>query len=327
MNEITSLMQAETANPPASGVDLELVMSRGRRRRRRRAIAVSAGASLTAMAVVAGLLVANNLFRGGPSSPVPGPPGGPPPGASSDADPEALLGVWAVSGTGERGEVRLRLGAREFEAVLTCGRLVGDWKANAAGQFVADVGEFQCDSGAPTGPAPGWLARAAGFRIEADGAVLLDASGSVLARLSPRPDSDVPAVVPDDAAAVAAFRAASAIPAPLPDGLTPATAQRLVGRWLPVKPRSDNPREAYLGINADGSWEGSDGCNGLGGRWIGGPDGLVMATMGVMTLIGCNNDQTAEAFPLARRAGFDGDVLVLVSAAGSEMARLRPAGR
>jgi heat shock protein HslJ len=325
MNEITSLMNAESANPPASGVDLELVMSRGRRRRRRRAVAVSAGASLTAMTVVATLLVAGNLFRGGPSS-RPGPPG-----TGSSTDPVALLGVWAVSGTDEPGEVRLRLGAREFHAVLACGGLLGSWKANGAGQFLAtvDATEGECDVayGKEPGAMPGWLGGAAGFRVDAAEAVLLDRQGKVLARLSPRPESDVPTVVPDDPEAVAAFRAASADPAPLPGGLTPATPQSLAGLWLPVDPGPERPRRPSLQIKADGTWEGSDGCNGMAGRWVGGPDGLVLATVGPMTLMACDNDPTPGMFAEAARAGFDGEALVLVSAAGTEMARFRPAPR
>jgi heat shock protein HslJ len=326
MNEITSLMHAESANPPASGVDLEVVMSRGRRRRRRRAVAVSAGASLTAMAVVATLLVAGNLFRGGSSArPAPDP------GAPSDTDPVALLGLWAVSGTDERGEVRLRLGAREFHAVLPCGGLFGEWKVNAAGQILMALAgtEGGCDQAYPesSGYLPGWLGGATSFRFEGGDAVLVDANGTVLARLSPREESDVAPVGPDDPAAIAAFRAASVDPAPLPGGLTPATSASLVGQWLPLVPKPGNPRPASLQINADGTWEGSDGCNGLGGRWAGGFAGLVMATAGIMTQIGCDNDLTPGMFAGATRAGLDGDVLVLVDGAGTEMARFRPAPR
>jgi heat shock protein HslJ len=322
MNEITALMHAESANPPAPRVDLDLVMSRGRRRRRRRAVAVSAGASVTAMAVVAALLVAGNLFRGGPTS-------RPGPGGPSDTDPVALLGLWAVSDTDERGVVRLRLGAREFHAVLGCGGFAGAWRTNAAGLFLADVAviEGRCTDiyGRERGAMPAWLGHATSFRVSGDEAFLLDANGAVLARLSPRSEADVAPVAPDDPAAVAAFRAASAMPAPLPAGLTPATSQTLVGQWLPLDPGPTRPQQPFLGVKADGTWEGSDGCNGLAGRWVGGPDGLVLATIGLSTLMACDNDPTPAMFAEASRTGFDGEVLVLVDAAGAEMARFRPA--
>jgi heat shock protein HslJ len=326
MNDITALMHAESANPPASGVDLAQVMSRGRRRRRRRAVATAAGASLTATAVVATLLVAANVFRGGPSSPPPGSA----PGATSDTDPVALLRLWTVSGIGER-DAKLRLGAREFHAVLPCGGFFGAWKANAAGQFLADLAatEGGCDTvyGSESGHLPRWLGGATSFRFEGDEAVLLDANGAVLARLSPHPESDVAPLGPDDPAAIAEFRAASVNPAPLPDGLTPATSPSLVGRWLPLDPKPGQPQPAALEIKADGTWEGSDGCNGMGGRWVGGRDALVIATIGPSTLIGCDNDMTPSMFAAASRAGFDGDELVLVDATGAELARLRPAPR
>jgi heat shock protein HslJ len=316
MNEITALMHAESANPPAPRVDLDLVMSRGRRRRRRRAVAVSAGASVTAMAVVAALLVAGNLFRGGPTS-------RPGPGGPSDTDPVALLGEWAVAGTEETGEVRLRFGTREFHAALACGGLFGGWKANAAGQLLADISGTEGDCEAVMdgpGAKPAWLLRAARFRFEGGEAVLLDGQGNILARLSPRPVSDDLPVGPDDSAAVAAFRAA-----PLPAGLTPATSQTLVGQWLPLDPGPTRPQQPFLGVKADGTWEGSDGCNGLAGRWVGGPDGLVLATIGLSTLMACDNDPTPAMFAEASRTGFDGEVLVLVDAAGAEMARFQPA--
>jgi hypothetical protein len=55
-------------------------------------------------------------------------------------------------------------------------------------------------------------------------------------------------------------------------------------------------------------------------------EGSVLATMGLTTLIGCDNVDVPSWFATARRAGFDGDVLVLSSGRGVEIARMRRQG-
>jgi hypothetical protein len=323
MNDITSLLNAESANPPPSGVDLGRVLRQGRRRRRRRAVVISAGASLTAVAVVGGVILAATFVAPDPESPAAqGTDVPPPPSNYHAADPLALLGVWAVTETGQPGEPKLRLNTRELRVVQDCGDLMGEWRANAAGQIIADVNASTdgCEVGAPA-----WLAAAAGFRVSGD-AVLLDANGKTLARLTPLPDSAVPDILVEGPEAVDAFRG-WANPAPLPAGITPATGQSLVGLWLTPSGQGGRPAAPSLRFKPDGRWEGSDGCNGLGGRWSAGPDGLVMATGGPSTLIGCDNDNTPALIQEARRAGFDGGQLVLFNAGGIELARFRPGPR
>jgi hypothetical protein len=324
MNDITSLLNSESANPPPSGVDLSKVMSQGRRRRRRRAVFLSAGASLTAVAVVGGVLVASSLVNPGSSLPAaPGSASGPGTVPAPAADPVALLGVWAVTGVGPSSEAKLRLNSREIRVVQDCGELMGEWRANAVGQFVADIHASTDSCGIA---APSWLADAVGFRVEGGDVALLNAAGAVLARLTQRPSSEVPEVVVEGPDAVAMFRR-WANPEPLPGRFTPATPETLVGRWLTMSGRGDRPAEPTLRFHPDGRWEGSDGCNGLGGRWIAGPDGLVMATGGPSTLIGCDNDNTPALIQEARRAGFDGEQLVLFGPDGTELARFRPGPR
>ena len=48
-----------------------------------------------------------------------------------------------------------------------------------------------------------------------------------------------------------------------------------------------------------------------------------MATGGVSTLIACGGDITPALFQSARRAGFDGEILVLFDGTGKELGRLR----
>jgi hypothetical protein len=321
MNDIDALMEAESSNPPASGVDLDRVLRKGRRRRRRRAFAGYAGATLTAVAVVAIALVAGNVLAPATTRQQAGVPPG------SETDPEALLGVWAVAGSGERGDVRLRFDAGGLRLVIECGSLLGQWAGNTLGQFVAGIhgSTDGCDPSRSTST-PAWLADAASFRVDTDAAVLMDGRGGILVRLSPRPQSEVSALLDDGPEALTRFRV-MASPAPLPPGLTPATAESLVGLWLTTDDAITRPRTPSLRVERDSSWEATDGCNFSRGRWIAGPGGLVMATAGRSTLVACSNDPIPERFPSARRVGFDGELLVLVGPDGTEIGRLRPAPR
>jgi hypothetical protein len=67
----------------------------------------------------------------------------------------------------------------------------------------------------------------------------------------------------------------------------------------------------------------SDCCNGAGGQWLIWSEGSVLATMGPTTPIGCDNVDVPSWFATVRRAGFDGDVLLLYCGRGVEIARMR----
>ncbi len=122
-----------------------------------------------------------------------------------------------------------------------------------------------------------------------------------------------------DDAVRAAFRPA----APLPEPLEPATATELRGRWIPI----DGPAatEAQVQFCESGTWGGSDGCNGSGGRWAVEDEGEFVATSGASTLIGCDNVPVPEWVASARLAGFDGSELVLLDVSGAELGRLQQA--
>jgi hypothetical protein len=136
--------------------------------------------------------------------------------------------------------------------------------------------------------------------------------------------------------AVGVVPGASTPAAPLQAGLRPADAASLLGRWVPDEsagppPRVREghaplrPRRAFVELSPGGRWAGSDGCNGVGGRWIAGADGALFATAGPQTLIGCLDLRVDHWLTGSRQAGFDGDVLVLLDAAGHELGRLRRA--
>jgi hypothetical protein len=113
--------------------------------------------------------------------------------------------------------------------------------------------------------------------------------------------------------------------APLPPELVPVGADALVGRWVPADGSAGRPEPPHVELAADGTWRGSDGCNADGGRWVAGPEGAVLAVGGVSTEIGCDNIPVGGWLAGASRAGMDGDVLVLLDAAGNEIGRLRHA--
>jgi hypothetical protein len=253
------------------------------------------------------------------------PTGTPPP----VADAAGLVRLWTVrEAAGEEPEAILRLADGQLSLWRRCGHLIGSWRANAEGLFLGHVygGSDACVSGPDS--APDWLRRVAGHRVDGPDRLLVDRDGRTLARLVPggRPKVDrytaksegEPPVLTDE------LRRALAPAAPLPAGLRPASAADLAGRWVPADGSGSRaPTPPFAELKADGTWSGSDGCNGQGGRWVAGAAGAFLAVAGAQTLIGCDGANMAGWLSDASRAGFAGDRLVLVDRSGREVARLR----
>lgn len=223
-----------------------------------------------------------------------------------------LVGTWTVTDAASATpSTTVVFNPGDFE--LRSGEDVrsGSWRA-APGAFVAEVNSASGPD--PVLDSPGWLTAAA--RADADGAnaVLVDRAGAVTARLVPVAKADAP--LP-----------ATAAPAALPAGLTPAGAPSLIGRWVPADGAgAASPKPAGVTFAPDGHYTGSDGCNATAGRWAAGDGGLLLATSGPMTLMGCADMVAVPSWVGgAGRAGFDGPTLVLVDASGAELGRLRPA--
>lgn len=72
----------------------------------------------------------------------------------------------------------------------------------------------------------------------------------------------------------------------------------------------------------DGTWIGSDGCNGGSGRWAMGDGGELLVTAGPSTLIGCEGVGVPGLFAQSALAGFDGAELVLLDQTGAELVKL-----
>jgi hypothetical protein len=254
------------------------------------------------------------------------PPGVPPPAG----DPLGLIGSWTVTDAGEEPGAVLRLSADGVILFRACGFASGSWRADPDGLFVAELSSAHTGCPAPDGSNPAWLYAARSFRADGDRREILDARGTVLARLrpgaTPTPGPDLaseeaaPPVVTD------AARRAFGPSRPLPAGLAPAAPDALVGRWTPVRTPEGAPQRALVELRGDGGWTASDGCNGTSGRWVVGPRGALLAVAGPATLIGCDGVNVAWWLSTARRAGLDGSILVLLDAHGAETGRLQRSG-
>lgn len=241
-------------------------------------------------------------------------------------NPSDLIGTWAVTGTDETEPVTLTVGVNELQVWRACGEQHGEWRAAPTGLFVAHTTGFEMackDRGEP----PQWLTAATKFAVEGETVVLRDVNGVAVATLVP---GDTP-TSPDELSYLATpppvtdeIRDQLSRTATVPDDLEPATPELLPGRWVPADGSgSEAPQQPHVQFRADGSWSGSDGCNGSGGRWVADDIGTLLATQGPQTLIACRDMVNAGQWvSSAHAAGLDGKVLVLIGADGAETGRL-----
>jgi hypothetical protein len=268
----------------------------------------------TALAVAAVLALVSFAVSGSAESAAPAPSRFRP-GPSDQID---LVGMWKLAGIGAEAGTVVALTPAELIIYQSCGELLASWRADFQGLFIADVtgSTGNCDPESRVV----WLNKAAGYQLDGRNAVLLDVNGGTVARLvassdTPRPDRESFELTNE-------FRRSTNSPAALPPGLTPADRRDLPGRWVPARGGSKAHEQPYLEFRADGRWSASDGCNGSGGGWVLGPAGTVLATSGISTLIGCDNVPVGGWLSSARRAGFDGTMLVLLDQNAKELGRL-----
>jgi hypothetical protein len=122
--------------------------------------------------------------------------------------------------------------------------------------------------------------------------------------------------------------------APQPAATTPAVSsarplavsEHLAGTWRPLTmdgfnglktARPDNPT---LTFNSDGTWTGSDGCNGISGTFTIGQRGEFTGTVGNQRLIECANVPHTAVLQAARRIAADQATLKFYAADGREVA-------
>jgi hypothetical protein len=245
---------------------------------------------------------------------------------ASIADPIDLVNLWRVSeaeGTGP--DSWLRLDGRELIAWTDCGVTDGAWRASGD-LFIAVVygmfGAGTCLGGTGTPDASlDWLLAATSFQKTDEGIDLLSRDGAVVARLSIDGNPPTSADYIDDFTHVPEVtdevRALFPSIAALPGDATPVTATDLLGRWQPLEVGGFDP--PFVEFEADGTWNGSDGCNGMAGRWLLGDDGHFLATGGPSTLIGCLNSPAPSWLSGTSLIGMVGDELTLYDASGTEL--------
>jgi len=106
----------------------------------------------------------------------------------------------------------------------------------------------------------------------------------------------------------------------------PPSAQSVSGTWRAVQMagmtslKADRPDDPVLVLKADGTWTGSDGCNGLQGTYAIGQRGEFAATIGPQRLVGCDNVQHTAVLQDADRITLDADALKFFGGDGRELA-------
>jgi hypothetical protein len=241
------------------------------------------------------------------------------------SNPLALVGTWKVKAAGEGPGVALSLG-EQLILFRSCGEIGGDWRSDHAGRFVDYVfsEDGSCSNGHGVIAVP-WLTQATGYRVHARSRLLLNSAGHVVARLSPGAHPSVSSHdSPSDALPVRitpAIRAMLAPSPPLSSGLRPANADTIIGRRGTLRPQAGN-RASYVQFNPNGSWVGSDGCNGAAGRYAIDDSGRLIITSGPSTAVACDGTPAMYWVERTRRIGVDGHDLVLLDAHGNVLGRL-----
>lgn len=243
--------------------------------------------------------------------------------APAESDPVDLVNMWRVTGAqGEQDPTWLRLDVNEFMLWRDCGYLRGSWKATAT-MFVAQTYGGTGDCSGPEEFQVDWLHAVETYRVAGDGWELLDEQQRVVATLTVDGSPDpIPNADPSFARAPAvtgSVREALRTPEPLPEGSVPAASADLLGRWVPQQATQSEPSAEF---DDDGTWRGSDGCNGAAGRWMAGENGELIATGGPMTLIGCDGASVPGWVASASTAALEGDMLVLYDRDGERLGEL-----
>ena len=260
------------------------------------------GSAVVAIALSIGLLGSCTAPQ---PEPLPTPTVQPRAAAPTDTGSD-LVGTWTISDptAGTSSTLTLQEGGM-WEAQHECGPITGSW-ASLGDYFVATAwgGTTACITGGDPRPTLPWVEKTHRIASSESGWTLTDDAGAVTGTLTDgRWDGPAP-------------RSTSV--RPLPQGFT---VGEITGRWVPMV---TTPGESFVEFSGE-RWESSDGCNGNSGKWADLGDGYFLSTPpGPQTAIGCENVPVADWVSATRTAGFEGDILVLFDAAGTELGRLSP---
>lgn len=310
-DEVRNALRSVDAYPHDPQVFLSEVRRRAQQRRNRRLLPVAAGlAVLTIVVTVTAIMNRTAEDRR------------PQPATAAHPDPALLVGSWHVTPADGSQVLSLLLG-RNLSLFLPCGLLTGEWRADPSGLFLGAI--YSSDRDCSVGSQPSWLRQAQGFQISGQQRLLVNASGLTVATLIPGP---IVTTGPNGASSQKTPLTVEAArgnllrkPQPLPAGVEPAKMADLVGHWIPEGydrqiPSNANARSIpKVTFNADGTWNGSDGCNGTGGGYVIGGQGSALTTDGVRTLAQCSyTSPVLEWIAKTRRTGFVHGAIVLYDA-------------
>lgn len=99
------------------------------------------------------------------------------------------------------------------------------------------------------------------------------------------------------------------------------TSDQLLGTWV-VDATFETPTKPFLTVIDDGTWRGSDGCNGVKGTWELQPGGKLEVTAGPTTMIFCEGKPLPSLFAAAKAAVVDDATLTLLDETGAVTATL-----
>ena len=302
----------ETA--PAILMSTDRLVRLGRRRRRARAAvggALGAAASVL-VAVLATVAPWQTSERAQVAEPVP----------ATQWNPAYLAGLWRVTDAeGQDPDTWLDL-TSALVLMQDCGTLTGSYEASGT-HLLTYVSGFAGDCGVTV---PKWLSATVRYTAIPGGWQLLDGDGNPVAALvrDRLPDAGVPGrgtVTEFPPVLPVQDRADTRPVTPLPAGLRVATSEDVIGTWVPADPTI--PRGPSVTFTQGGAITSSDGCNGTGGRWTIDDRGHLLTAHGYTTLIGCEGAPVQSWINTTAHLTIDGDELVLLTANGQEIERLR----
>lgn len=105
------------------------------------------------------------------------------------------------------------------------------------------------------------------------------------------------------------------------DAMTAPAPEDLVGRWV-TGVSYESPEVPFLLIADDGTWTGSDGCNGVQGEWSIDGEGALTVEAGPSTLIACDGVALPSIFAESAMASIDGGRLRLFDDEGATTVKL-----